>query len=144
MEETNCDYGAATAQETASRAAEVADHGAQPATPPGDRCWLEDLANAIRALSPATDSASVEKMLEDLARAVQTNHSFLLSGTRKSAGKKSFLLELRALQRLIDPQFGSNSAWIPAPSSGRRPKNQNRAKSSRRRPRQDPKPPVLV
>ena len=134
MKKMDSKSGARMAQEVANRATEVAERVTPHATTSKDRAWLEDIANAIRALSPATNTASVEKMREDLAQAVQTNRDFLLTASRELGRRTAFLQQLQALQLFIDQQFRANSARIAAPSTEERPKDEPKAELPRLRP----------
>ena len=85
--------------EMASPAEDVAERETRRATAPADREWSR-FADTIRALSRVNTTTSVEPMWKELAQAIQTDS--LLSASRESAWKKSFLQELQTLRRVID------------------------------------------
>ena len=98
-EKIDHDSCATIAPEMASPAEEVAELETRLATAPADREWSR-FADTIRALSRVNTTTSVEPMWKELAQAIQTDS--LLSASRESAWKKSFLQELQTLRRVID------------------------------------------
>ena len=98
-EKIDHDSCATIAPEMASPAEEVAERETRLATAPADREWSR-FADTIRALSRVNTTTSVEPMWKELAQAIQTDS--LLSASRESAWKKSFLQELQTLRRVID------------------------------------------
>jgi hypothetical protein len=115
MAEMNGDSADRIMQEDSSRVAEAADSETKNANAPGDGSWLEDIANAVRDLSPSAAKASVEKKQETLAQALQTNQDYLAVAAQESGRKNSFRRQFQKLGSVIDR---SNSALITSKKAG--------------------------